>query len=943
MDASYVALDLELIDAPGRGREIIEIGAVRFRGEQELESFSTLVRTHAPLGHRVRRLTGLREEELQDARPLDEALAGLQQLVGTLPIVGQSVELDAEQLRRAGLELRNPLLDTFELAQLLLPGLPSYDLDTIARSLGIEARDGRHRALPDARLTMRVFNRLTELVRGLDFDTLAHICRLAQPLHWPLRTLFVEALRLQERALFRSDPTTHQSLPSWLRVTVDQARPEPLVPNERCRRLDIEQLEHSMQAGGEIARRLPGFEERPEQLAMLRAVAEAFNARETLLVEAGTGTGKSLAYLLPAAHFAVANKRRVVVSTNTINLQDQLAQKDLPALREATGLPLRFSVLKGRSNYLCLRRWMTLLRSSDPSPSERSLLIKTLLWLPQTRTGDRAELRLTTSEEEAWSKVSADAEACSPARCAFHRAGQCFVARARREADSSHIVVVNHSLLLADLATRSRVLPDYEYLIVDEAHHLEDEATAQLGWRVSRRELSASLERLWESGGSQAAGLVPRALEALRRSNGGREVTERVGNGLSQVIGELSQGLPSLFDQLRQFVNETGERAENGALIARLTPARRAQPAWSDVEIALDGQCQRMLRLDRLLEDLLRGLEPLAQQRTDVDELAGELAVEMTFWDVARQRLWGALAEARDDCIVWLSAARNDDLYVHAAPLHVGEHLRQRLFGDKATVILTSATLTTQGSFRYLRERLGLEDAREVVLGAPFDYRRAVLVYLPSDIPEPNAPGYQQTVERIVGQLIAALDGRTLVLFTSYSQLRATYLALKEPLEAREIILLGQRMDGASRARLLETFKSGERVALMGTTSFWEGVDVVGEALSCLVIARLPFTAPSDPVFQARSEAFDDPFVEYAVPQAILRFRQGFGRLIRSRSDRGVLVILDRRVRSRSYGRAFLESLPECQIQEGPSSKAAAAALDWLRLQSARSTEGGAR
>jgi DNA polymerase-3 subunit epsilon/ATP-dependent DNA helicase DinG len=468
-------------------------------------------------------------------------------------------------------------------------------------------------------------------------------------------------------------------------------------------------------------------------------------------------------------------------------------------------------------------------------------------------------------------------------------------------------------------------------LIVDEAHHLEDEATAQLGWRIALRELLANLDRLWEVGPTHLSGLIPQAIALMARQTPPPEALwlERLSSTLGFAIGDLADELQLGFEALKQFTLRHGDRSEAAAQTSRLSAAARSQPAWSEVEIAWD-QCNgRLVRLQRVLGELLAALET-AEADEEWEQLTAELAALSSYWDTAQERLWSTIMEADPGTIAWLSLSRSDELSVNAAPLHVGERLQQSLFREKNCVVLTSATLTADGSFRYLRERLGIEEARETVLGSPFDYRRAALVYLPSDLPEPNAPGYQASVERLTGQLIAVLEGRTLVLFTSHSQLRTTYQALKESLEARQILLLGQRMDGASRSRLLESFKGGDRVALMGTSSFWEGVDVVGAALSCLVIARLPFTAPSDPVFQARSEAFEDPFGQYAVPQAILRFRQGFGRLIRSRADRGAVVVLDRRIRSRGYGRAFLRSLPDCELQEGPAARTAAAVRDWL-------------
>jgi DNA polymerase-3 subunit epsilon/ATP-dependent DNA helicase DinG len=929
LEESLVALDLEILDSPPTGREIVEIGAVRFFGGRELETFECLVKTRATLSYRLSQLTGITHEALAAAIPLDQALDQLDRFLGQSPIVGQSVELDLDQLSRAGLRGKGPPLDTYELANLMLPGLPAYDLSSIARALGLALDERRHRALPDARLARRVFEALTERVSALDVDTLRQVNRVSEPLRWPLRRVFQGALELKAGP----DAPPHSSIPNWLQAAeVALAGHEQLRPRDQIEPLDPEQVASLLRPGGAMATALADFEERHEQLEMLRAVAEAFNNSEHLIVEAGTGTGKSLAYLLPAAKFALENGRRVVVSTNTINLQDQLSQKEVPSLRSATGLPVRATVLKGRSNYLCLRRWQTLARSEELSEEDRTLLVKTLLWLPVTTTGDRSELRLSAREEEAWNRVNAQQESCSPLRCAYHRLGYCFLARVRKQAEASHLLIVNHALLLADMASGSRAIPEFRHLVVDEAHHLEDEATAQLGWHLSPRELLGRLERMVDAQDSGPGSLLLQAAEHVRAGSqaGSASRVEALVQQLAGLSAGLLSSLTEAFDHLATFAHQFGQRQDSGAITLRLSSATRAQPRWSELEIDWDNQNQRLLRLVQALKELDKIGERLELDEHSRDSVWSEIAQQADFWEQARERLWRVLVEADADLIAWLTIGRNEGLTVAAAPLHVGKLLDRELFCQKDSVVLTSATLSAGRSFEYLRERLGLQEASELILGSPFDYERSTLVFIPSDIPEPTAPGYQQSVERVLGEVIAALDGRTLALFTSYSQLRATYNALRGPLEARDIVLLGQRMDGSSRARLLETFKTGERVALLGTSSFWEGVDVVGEALSCVVIARLPFTTPGDPVYQARSELFSEPFTQYAVPQAILRFRQGFGRLIRSRDDRGLIVVLDRRIKSRHYGRAFLGSLPRCTVREGPASQAGRIARQWL-------------
>jgi DNA polymerase-3 subunit epsilon/ATP-dependent DNA helicase DinG len=932
IDLPLVSLDLEILDSDA-GSEIIEVGAVKFRGAETLGSFSALVRPRATLSHRVGTLTGLTARDLARGEPLRAVLDRLSTFVGGATIVGQSIGLDLDHLKRSGLDLANRRLDTFELAVLLRPGLKAYDLGSIARELGVGG-EIPHRALADAELARAVLVALVEVVEALPLATIEQVVRLAQPLDWSPKLLFERVYQDKIQEAVRSGTMDSGARQGPLDGLAPAPPIEPVEPHDRAVALDANAIGASIAPGGKVARSLRGYEDRPAQRRMLTAVARALNDGDTLLVEAGTGTGKSLAYLLPALRFSVENGMRVVVSTNTINLQDQLLEKDVPDLLAATGLPARVAVLKGRSNYLCLRRWQTLFKSDDLSAGERLLLIRTLLWLGRTQTGDRAELRLTSEEEEAWSKVAAAAEVCSPLRCHFHREGTCFVARARRVAESAHVVIVNHSLLLSDTVTGNQVLPEYKHLIVDEAHHLEDEATAQLSRRVTAREIARRLGELADAFAGSDVGLLAEATGALVASTGDDEKKvvhqRRLERGREQVV-RVRNGLDRLFALLGSFVRDQARRNDSGPATVRITASVRAQPLWSDVDVLWADVGRDLLDLQRTLAELIAGLEALPARNDVQDALLGELGVQGTAWEETRTHFSRIIAEADPDTIAWLTIGQSDELGVSAAPLDVGPTIRDQLIGPLAAAVLTSATLTSEGSFRYVRDRLDLQDAQELTVGSPFNYATSTLIYLPINAPEPNQAGYQRAVERVILDAATELKGRTMVLFTSHSQLRATYHGLRDQLDARKIILLGQRVDGSSRARLLETFKSGRPCVLLGTSSFWEGVDVVGEALSCLIIARLPFAPPTDPIVEARSEQFDDPFSQYSLPHAILRFRQGFGRLIRSKSDRGIMIVLDSRVRTRRYGRSFLDSLPACEMRAGPATDAGRVAGAWMR------------
>lgn len=831
--------------------------------------------------------------------------------------------------------VRAPIIwDIVELACLLVPACPADDLDGAADYFSIA--HGGSGAGAQAERAAVLFGLLLSMLDSLDTATLLHVTRLAAGLEWPLRALFSEVQRrralsvLETGALAAGTP-----LGGWVAEGAAPRRRQSSTPDPDPPPLDLDDIARRLEPDGSIAHDLIGYESRPEQVHMAQLIAQALNRGEHLLVEAGTGTGKSLAYLLPAALRAVRSQRRVIVSTATTTLQDQLFQQDLPLVARALAgeAPLRATVLKGRTHYLCLTRWQQALHAADLSPIERLLLIKTLFWLPRTTTGDRAELRLSVAEDDAWHRLSAVTDACTPTRCAFHRVGVCFLARARRAAEDSHLVIANHALLLSDLVSRSRVLPDYDVLIIDEAHHLEDEATQQLGWRLGERDLLSRLERIWMPSVTPT-GAVPEALSVLGAGSSGRLPTERtalVHQG-EMARAALGSGIRRFFDGLLRLLEDPEIGAGGGdENQLRITAGVRAGSAWQELEQIWSDVVETFEGLDRMLVEIVADLESVAGASDTARDLAAEMASYSEHVRDVRRRMTACMHQPSAAAVHWISGGgRFRSAWINAAPIDVGALLRDRLFAFPEAVVLVSATLTIGGSFEHIKRRLGLDEARGEALGSPFDYGRAALLYVPNDLPDPTQTGYAAHVERAILDVATRLGGRTLVLFTSRAQLRQTYAAVRDGLAAKNITLLAQGIDESSRTRLLDAFRRGTRVVLFGTNAFWEGIDVVGDALSCVMVTRLPFAVPSDPIYAARAECFDDPFGQYAVPQAVLRLKQGFGRLIRARSDRGAVIVLDRRLVTRSYGQAFLRSLPPCSVKQGPVARAGVEAHGWM-------------
>jgi DNA polymerase-3 subunit epsilon/ATP-dependent DNA helicase DinG len=969
VSSTFVALDLETTGLDPEQDEITEVAAIRFEGGRPAEVFHTLVNPRREVPYRIQLMTGLSSRELRRAPSFAEVASDLERFLDIHPVVGQNVSFDLSFLSRRGVRPGGPAFDTWDLARLLLFDLSDYSLRSLARHLGLDY-PMQHRAPADAGAAGRVFVALRERLALTPAAVLAELERLAALADWPLRHLFRELLtETAGHGDARSAPTAAGAV----RTLEDSALGVVKMPREAGASLgtvgegrpvapdEVETLLEGLAGRPEV---LPGFERRPEQVAMARAVAEAVSGAEHLIVEAGTGVGKSLAYLLPSACFALLNRTRVLVSTNTISLQEQLLGQDIPIVRRALegwgprglGKNLRVAQLKGRRNYLCLLRWSGQRRAAALPPAEAKLMARLLLWLPHTETGDRAELNLTPEEETVWSRLSAQNEACLASTCHYVREGTCFLERARRRAEAAHILIVNHALLLSDLAAGGRVLPSHSYLVVDEAQHLEDEATQQFGFQTSEPDIVSFLDRVHQRiGRDRDGGLAGSLRQAARGVSAplGRAAMGSLAASLAAAVERARQRLPDLFGLLPDFVrHHTSEEGDYDQRLL-LSRAMRIQPDWSAVEAAWENLDLTFQQVEAALADVQRALEGGdAQGLLDHEALAAETGDLLQGVQSLREGIAAVIAREDPQRIAWLSLSRwngparparassrgaGGRIGLASAPLQVADALRAGLFDAKESVILTSATLSTEGHFQYLRQRVGLEECQELLVGSPFDYARSTLVLVPQDLPEPGEAAYQSTLERAVLDLCRASEGRGLVLFTSYAALRATHAAIRPPLEEDGILVLGHGIDGSPK-QLLQALRENPRTVLLGTASFWEGVDVVGEALSLLVMARLPFTVPTDPVFVARSELYDQPFNQYALPQAVLRFKQGFGRLIRRKTDRGVVAVLDRRIRSRGYGSAFLRSLPPCTVREEPLRNLPRAVADWLAAPIEEST-----
>jgi len=939
-----VSLDIETTGLNSERDAVIEVGLVRFRGDREEQRWSSFVQPGRPIPALITQLTGINDAMVAGAPRLPELIPQIRELTEGAAILGHNIAFDISFFRSFSLLADSEAIDTLELASVLLPRAPRYNLGALCRHLEIPL-SATHRALDDALAAHALYQSLIEIAGALPIGSLAEIVRFGQNVEWGGGNVLEEiySRRLKEEGAIAKTPAVRfpvfEPAPRLEGRGGSAAKAAPVVDlseeGAELAPLDVEEISAVLDQGGPFASQFPGYECRPQQVQMAAAVARAFSVGTHLMVEAATGTGKSLAYLVPAVYWAMRNGQRVVISTNTINLQDQLLQKDFPDLVRVLGLEARAAVLKGRSNYICPRKFEALRHRGPESAEQLRVLAKTFLWLAETTTGDRSEINLNGPGERAvWSQLSAEDEQCSPDACSLYRRHACPFLRARQAAENAHVLIVNHALLIADLATENRVLPDYRYLIVDEGHQLEAAATDGLSFRCGWPDMERSLREL---GGARSGWLGTLAAQTKKKGaskDWAAGIRAQADDLASAVESSLLSGR-AFFHALDQFVDsQIDAPPKEYTLQFRIVPAVRTQPGWEEVEETWEN-------LRATLADAARIAAALGEKIRDAEDKdeddGDELSLLFTSWANRMEGTIGAIhqivAKPNPQMIHWVEIPRDREFRtLFSAPLHVGPLIERYLWHPKNSVVLSSATLTTAGEFDYLRERLNADEADTLVVGSPFDFENSALLYLVTDIPEPgDMRAYQHAFNRALVDLCKATHGRALVLFTSYTQLRQTSQAISGPL-AREGIVVYEQGEGASRNALLETFRNADRAVLLGTRSFWEGVDVPGQALSVLVIAKLPFDVPSDPIVAARAETFEDPFSQYSLPEAILRFRQGFGRLIRTKTDRGVAVVFDRRVLTKSYGRAFIDSLPECTREQGSLAALPARAARWLGM-----------
>ena len=882
----FCVIDLETTGTDPLTDRIIEIAVIVFKGDQVLNSFDSLIKSDISIPSLITDLTGISNNDLENAPEFDDISRVLIETIKDIPIIGHNVDFDLSFLRNYGMTFENIIFDTLDLSYVFFPSSPSYSLQSLKKEFNFPVKNS-HRALSDCESTMHLFNEIVKDAKSLPSSVIGRLSQVANTSNWIDSAFF-------QYILINSIENQNSNF--------DSESPE----NDLHDKEMFLQIDEIFSKDGKLSESLSGFEYREEQNQMALSVQNALENKTQLIIEAGTGVGKSLAYLIPAINYSIKTNEKIVISTNTIGLQEQLIDKDLPLVMKILGLNSHaedtFALLKGRANYLCLQKLYSQLSLQNLDTNTGVLISKIIVWLHSSTSGDLNEMNISRSDHRSiLNKFNAE----NTLRCTGFE-GQCFLRQARNKANESNAIIVNHSLLMSDLISEGSILPPYENLIIDEAHHIEDQASQAFSFSVSRFIVTDFLSDFVGSDN-----IYDRLRSILIRDSSNDTLTEfeTLDDQTQNIIKRLQDDFSLLFSigfQSKQLEN-TKFKSDK----IRVSQNHQINN-WDQLVDVTDNLIVLLEEFLIILNQLIKTLE----RKINLIGITEYLGIVESVYSNAKSlisHLVEFFSENKENFVYWIySDSYRETSSFNGAPFVVGDILYKELFSQKESVVLTSATLTSDEKFEHINFRTGFHPHESIVLGSPFDYKTSVRLIIPNDVPDPRNENYFQYVSESIKIICANAPGGVLVLFTSYSALNSVYEFIKKDKNINKTIL-AQGVHGSTR-NLLQRINNDNESLILGTNSFWEGVDLKGAALNSLIITRLPFEVPSDPIYQARFENYDNGFNDFAVPNAIIKFRQGFGRLIRSKDDKGISVILDSRIVKSSYGKRFIKSLPDIPL-----------------------------
>ncbi len=920
----YVVLDLETSGVDNKKDDIIEVAMIRYEDGKEVDRYESLIKVNYKLPKIITIITSITDEDIEkDGQDKNEVFDRISEMLDGAYMIAHNIKFDAGFLKEKGVDMNVlGLIDTIPLAQVMLPEATSYSLESLSDDLEIK-HVNRHRAMGDVEATLSLFQHLCKKIDELPTKTVQSIQTHLKRSDWDSGVVFADVKPVVGQVEGRVEGQIDGSMVEF---------------NGVRKALEVDEI---LQEGGVLQKFWEDYEPREQQVKMSSNVMSAFDQGYHLICEAPTGVGKSLAYLIPAVSTAIRNKSKVVISTNTINLQEQLYEKDIPLLqeiyRQGTQNPgFRAAILKGRSHYLCLRRLAKFKERHEYTQEEMILLVKILVWQVTSKTGNSGEIHLTRGDKMVWDfELCSDKKYCSPQKCKPY--GDCYLHKARKLADESDIIVVNHALLCADIESEGSLLPDYQYLVVDEAHNFETAATDAFGMSLKQENFGLPLK------------VIRGHLSEIQKRYGGTlfasdMAMDRIGEVTDSMSG-LEDVIDNLFTVIALYVNRNVQESTyiEHLLIDQST---LGSEEWVNLTVSAEEAMRRLKIWLGKLKDFVDIWMLSGDEASEQGESVMEILQESEILQEQIIALNHFFSDSKiSDYIRWMTSDLQGVVTVNLAPALPGLDLKKKLYDQKTSIILTSATLGVkladqsfdapeQHPFTYVRTMLSLDDKfEELMIDSPFNFESQAYVMVPNDILPVTSFKSVQELAPFFSNLIRRVGGSMMTLFTSYRMIETLYLDLMESLKTAGIKLLAQRISGGRNKIMKAYMNDPEHSVLFGTASFWEGVDIKGDALTTLVIHKLPFDVPSDPICKARSQMFNNGFMEYSVPRAVLKFRQGFGRLIRSKKDFGAMVVLDNRVLTKQYGKLFLEALPEnITIEEAPLMEIPGKVKEWIDL-----------
>ncbi|MCU6795784.1 ATP-dependent DNA helicase DinG [Paenibacillus sp. WQ 127069] len=943
----FAVLDFETTGSQTTDR-IIQVGLVIIVDDTITDRYTSLVNPGVSIPSSIISLTGIDDEMVKDAPELDTVMARMVPLLQDCVLVGHAIAFDLSFLQRALDEhgyfaFDGKVLDTIDALRVLFPSLSSFQLSMVCNSFGIE-HERPHQADSDAEVTALLWIRCLQRFQELSLLTLQRLSMVFDEATTDFGWFVREMIMFKEMFAGEEEPAG-QNYRQFTLAVKDWGEEDSVREEKDLLTLPDDFAVFFAQLKQALKERFTAYEDREAQEIMLAEVEAAFEQERHLMIEAGTGTGKSLGYLIPSLFYGLKHDKKMLVSTHTINLQEQIRERDIPLLMDLFPVGFRAAVFKGRSHYLCLRKFETKMGQQDFEHGKEDRLTagQMLVWLSETEHGDDEELHFSGKGAQFWHSVASDSDSCLNRACPWFK--KCFYHRARNNASNADLVITNHSMLFTDTKAESRLLPSYKHLVIDEAHHFEEVASKHLGIEVV---YGAFVGTLWWLYKDSRNGQLPILSSRLSRADGEKGLAwSQILDAMLPVLLQIKEEWDELTDLLFQLVStrsDPSQQTEGGQLVYRLKKDDKP-PSWDKLLVLEENMYLKLTEILKKLDKVLNEVKD-QQEVLDVQGLVTDISGSVKELYRLRDNLHFFMALTDDNYVYWLEAgtSKSKSIQLISVPVDVSPMLQEHFFEAKDSVIMTSATLSVGKSFDYTCEQLGLNTnepeakLKTVQLQSPFNYRQQALVAIPRDFPSIRSNSgdkhFLDNLSQSLAEVALETKGRMLVLFTSNRMLKLTHAALKEKLSPFGIGVLGQGVDSSNRSKLTRLFQNSPSSVLLGTSSFWEGVDIPGDALTCLAIVRLPFQPPNHPLVEAKMENLKklnlNPFMKLSVPQAVIRFKQGFGRLVRTAKDKGIVIIYDTRVIDSTYGKYFLYSLPGPKIEHMPTNQLVGRIKQWM-------------